>query len=81
MKSHRLINTRLSRVIELSHDTESRGGVLPGANHQYTVDPHVRIVYIREPAYVSVLLDVPPCVSMPWHVCELGTALRLHTPK
>lgn len=27
MKSHRLINTRLSRIIELSRDTEPRGGV------------------------------------------------------
>jgi len=40
MKSHGLINTWLSRVIELSRDTEPRGAEFTkGTDHQHTLDP------------------------------------------
>jgi len=62
MKSHGLINTRLSRVIELSRDTEPRGAEFTkGTDHQHTLDPRRACTRARTrgPLSLSLPLSLP----------------------
>jgi len=60
MKSHGLINTRLSRVIELSRDTEPRGAEFTkGTDHQHTLDPRRACTRARTRGPLSLSLPLP----------------------